>query len=136
MEYLSRFDFDIRYIKGILNKVSDCLSRYYESDKWNDVHDISEYANADLRLDPEMDDLPWDRVHEISTRVVKMCVSRVQNPQRSKQLEQKLQEPIHERDIQAEALNAAPPPGVSAYARQALHYIADAHDSIIANRVF
>ena len=32
MEYLSRFDFDIRYIKGITNKVADSLSCYYESD--------------------------------------------------------------------------------------------------------
>jgi hypothetical protein len=30
MEYLVRFDFDIRYVKGELNKVADTLSWYYE----------------------------------------------------------------------------------------------------------
>jgi transposase InsO family protein len=108
MEYLSRFDFDIRYIKGILNKVSDCLSRYYESDEWNDVHDISKYANANSRLDPEMEDLPWDRVHEISTKAVEMRASRVENPRRSKRLERRLQEFVQDCDVQAEALNRLP----------------------------
>src|ERR1700722_1735471 len=32
MEYLSRFDYDIQYIKGTSNKVADSLSRYYQSD--------------------------------------------------------------------------------------------------------
>ena len=32
MDYMSKFDFDITYVKGELNKVADCLSRYYESD--------------------------------------------------------------------------------------------------------
>jgi len=62
MEYLSRFNFDIRYIKGKLNKIADCLSRYYESDTWYDVYDISEYVNADVRLDPTLDDVPWNRL--------------------------------------------------------------------------
>jgi len=30
IDYLARFDFDIRYIKATLNKVADALSRYYE----------------------------------------------------------------------------------------------------------
>ena len=36
MEYLLQFDFSIRYIKGITNKVVDALSCYYELDTSND----------------------------------------------------------------------------------------------------
>lgn len=61
MEYLSRFDFNIRYVKGVDNKVADTLSWYYENDDWSGRHDISEYVNADRRLDPELEDIPPDR---------------------------------------------------------------------------
>ena len=44
MDYMSRFTFDIMYIKGELNKVADCLSRYYESDTIQDVHMYDEYV--------------------------------------------------------------------------------------------
>jgi len=62
MEYLSRFDFDIRYIQGKLNKVADCLLRYYESNTWYNVYDILEYVNANVRLDPTLDDVPWNQL--------------------------------------------------------------------------
>src|SRR6202041_3154519 len=38
MEYHSRFDYDIQYIKGTSNKVADSLSRYYQSDTDEDNH--------------------------------------------------------------------------------------------------
>jgi hypothetical protein len=44
MDYMSRFDFDITYVKGKLNKVADCLSRYYESNTNVDVHDVHNYV--------------------------------------------------------------------------------------------
>ena len=72
MEYLSWFDFDIRYIQGKLNKVADCLSRYYESDMWYDVYDVSEYVDADVWLDPTLDDVPWNQLQEIKDRTVEM----------------------------------------------------------------
>ena len=53
MEYLSRFDFDICYVKGINNKVVDALSRYYKSDTSEDVHGLNEYVNADIRVDKD-----------------------------------------------------------------------------------
>jgi hypothetical protein len=64
MEYLERFDHTIIYVEGERNKVADCLSRYYSSDTPEDTYPESEYVNADLRLDPEGDDLPSNRVAE------------------------------------------------------------------------
>jgi hypothetical protein len=65
MEYLSRFDFDIQYIKGTSNKVADSLSRYYQSDTGDDVHPLYDYVTADSQLDPEGEDLPWNHVVEL-----------------------------------------------------------------------
>jgi hypothetical protein len=62
MEYLSWFDFDIRYIRGKLNKVADCLSCYYESNMWYDVYDVSEYVDANVQLNPTLDDVPWNQL--------------------------------------------------------------------------
>jgi hypothetical protein len=72
MEYLSQFDFNIRYIKGKLNKVADCLSQYYESDMWYDVYDVLEYVDTDVWLDPTLDDVPWNRLREIEDRTIEM----------------------------------------------------------------
>jgi RNase H-like domain found in reverse transcriptase len=65
MEYLSRFDFDIQYVKGVTNKVADSLSWYYQSDMSEDSHPNYDFVNADVKLDPEGEDLPWNRVVEI-----------------------------------------------------------------------
>ena len=43
MDFMSRFDFDITYIKGELNKVADHLSRYFENDEINEAHEIHDY---------------------------------------------------------------------------------------------
>jgi len=64
MEFLARFDYDIMYVKGETNLVADALSRYYESDNWDETKDTPQYVNADARLDPEGEDLPWDRFEE------------------------------------------------------------------------
>jgi hypothetical protein len=42
-DYMSCFDFDITYVKGELNKVADCLSRYYDNGVATDVYDVNEY---------------------------------------------------------------------------------------------
>jgi hypothetical protein len=65
MEYLSWFDFDIQYIKGELNKGADCLSRYYENDEWDEVHESHHYVNADVRLDPQLEDITFNRRDEV-----------------------------------------------------------------------
>ena len=64
MEFLARFNFDITYVKGETNLVADALSRYYENDNWDESYEASQYVNADSRLDPEGEDLPWDRFEE------------------------------------------------------------------------
>ena len=58
-EYLSRFDFEVVYVKGQHNIVADCLSRYYSSDRPDELHPEHQYVSADMRLDPEGDDLPY-----------------------------------------------------------------------------
>ena len=40
MDYLAWFDFDIRYVKGLLNKVVDALSQYFEHDYWTKVPEL------------------------------------------------------------------------------------------------
>jgi hypothetical protein len=70
MEYLSRFDFDIWYIKGKLNKVADALSRYYQFNSWEDALLVQHYVFADVRLDPNHKDLPWDRLLEIKHHTI------------------------------------------------------------------
>src|SRR5580704_8055331 len=107
MEYLSRFDFDIRYIKGRLNKVADCLSRYYESDTWYDVYDVSEYVDADVRLDPTLDNVPWNRLREIKDRTVEMHAIRVTEETRQRK-SNRLAECQEDRDVRAAELAAAP----------------------------
>ena len=61
MEFLVRFNYDITYVKGETNLVADALSRYYENDEWDESSDGSLYVNADIRLDPDGEDLPWAR---------------------------------------------------------------------------
>ena len=74
MEYLSRFNFNIQYVKGTSNKVADSLSCYYQSDTGDDVHPLYDFVNVDIQLNPEHEDLLWDRVVEI--HAISDCPSR------------------------------------------------------------
>ena len=65
IDYLSKLNFDITYVKGELNKVVDYLSCYYESDMSKDMHYMYDYVYADIQIDPEGDDLPSQRVAEL-----------------------------------------------------------------------
>lgn len=66
-EYLSRFTFTVTHVPGEKNKVADCLSRYYENDRTDEVHDSHHYSNADVRLDPNYEDLTDLRLKEIQS---------------------------------------------------------------------
>jgi hypothetical protein len=101
MEYLSQFDFDIQYVKGVTNKVADSLSRYYQLDTSEDSHPNYDFANADIKLDPEGEDLPWNQVVEIRA----ICDDAQRRP---------LREATEERGTLAEELvNAMQAPGAT-----------------------
>ena len=86
MEYLSRFNFDIRYVKGKLNKVADALSSYYQFDSWDNAPLVQHYVFADVRLDLEHKDLPLDRCLEIKNRVIKTRSAKSQAKQVGEQM--------------------------------------------------
>jgi RNase H-like domain found in reverse transcriptase/Reverse transcriptase (RNA-dependent DNA polymerase)/Integrase zinc binding domain len=64
MEFLACFDFDIIYVRGETNLVVDLLSRYHESDHWDESYDTSQYVNTDAQLDPDGEELLWDCFEE------------------------------------------------------------------------
>ncbi|VDB95766.1 unnamed protein product [Peniophora sp. CBMAI 1063] len=107
MEYLSRFDYEIEYVQGVDNLVADALSRYYHSDRWDEEHEAREYADADARLDPYKEDLPWDRIEEM--RVMEAVGKRIRKaPRRDdepRRYADKLTEHKDPRDIEAEELH-------------------------------
>ena len=55
LEYMARFEYKVVHVPGEENKVADCLSRYYENDREDEIHPIHEYVNTDVRLDPDYD---------------------------------------------------------------------------------
>ena len=92
MEFLVRFDLDITYVKGDTNLVADALSRYYESDTWDESHDDSQYVNIDTQLDPDREDLPWDRFEE--TRAMRDSGTVSNRPQRQRRTPRRADEPV------------------------------------------
>ncbi|KXN81974.1 hypothetical protein AN958_03320 [Leucoagaricus sp. SymC.cos] len=72
MDYMLRFNFDITYVKGELNKIADCLSRYYESNKPGEVHSPGDYIQVNYRINPQGDDLLWQCVDEVNDLIVQI----------------------------------------------------------------
>jgi RNase H-like domain found in reverse transcriptase len=64
-EYLSQFQYEVMHVPGKQNKVADCLSRYYEIDRYDEVHEPHQYVSADVRLDPNSEDLTELRLQEL-----------------------------------------------------------------------
>jgi hypothetical protein len=118
MEYLSRFNFDICYVKGKYNCVANAFSQYYETDTWTDVHPSSEYVYADTHLDPDFDDAPNDRIEEVKSAFLENTYKKYLRDQHAKeQLTyseelRTLHEVLELRDIEAEEMkqHAEPDP--------------------------
>jgi hypothetical protein len=55
------------------------LSRYYEHDSWSDVPELHDNVNADVHLDLEHDDLPWDHFREVKDKVIEDRVHHTNN---------------------------------------------------------
>lgn len=107
LDYLARFTFDITYIKGDLNKIADCLSRYYESDTPADKYGHHEYVNADIRIDKTGEDLPLPRYKEVFDNQEYMRAMSGQNIRRSSRLQgKKLVDIVEQRTKEAEEMNA------------------------------
>jgi hypothetical protein len=101
MDYMSRFNFDITYVKGEYNKVADCLSRYFENDTSADEHEFHDYVQADRKVDPDGEDLPSDRLQEIKERVIEIRSMHAMATRKKLREEQEL------REEEAEAIQQA-----------------------------
>jgi transposase InsO family protein len=66
-DYLSRFNFDVKHVEGITNRVADALSRYYTEFIEGDEIPSHRYVSIDARIDPELETLPLDRKAEAET---------------------------------------------------------------------
>jgi RNase H-like domain found in reverse transcriptase len=55
-KYLSRFKYKVMHIPGKQNKVADCLSCYYENNRYDEVHEPHHYVSADVCLDPNSEE--------------------------------------------------------------------------------
>ncbi|KAG6892354.1 hypothetical protein C0995_004159, partial [Termitomyces sp. Mi166 len=104
IDYMSRYQFDITYVKGKLNKVADCLSRYFESDTQDDVHDIHDFVQVDKHIDLEGEDLPLHRFQEIVEHQVEIQAMQAHEVCCSKQLKEQLEL----RDLEAQHMLEVP----------------------------
>jgi hypothetical protein len=100
--YMSRFNFNIMYVKGEYNKVADSLSHYYESETTNKGHEFHEYVHVDRRLDPEGEDLPHTRIMEIKEWIVEIRALRtVKTKNNGRPVEAKEQQEIEANELRS-----------------------------------
>jgi hypothetical protein len=76
---------------------------------WYDVYDVLEYVDANVQLDPTLDDVPWNQLWEIEDCTVKMHAIRVTKETWRRQ-SNCLVERQEEQDVRTTELNAAPKP--------------------------
>lgn len=93
MEYIERFNYRIVYVKGELNKVADCLSRYYATDRDGEDHPYDVFVNADARFDPDGDELPFERAVELRRMETRSFKSKAEAEER-----RVLAEELHEHE--------------------------------------
>ena len=113
LDYLSRFDFDITYVKGEFNKVADCLSRYFESDTHADEHEPYDYVQADSRIDPDGEDLPRARATEVKERQCNVQTLHAMATRHGRQVREAQEARVEE----AEEMNVVLPPPAQEGAR-------------------
>ncbi len=88
IDYMSRFDFNITYVKGEYNKVADCLSQYYGNDTSTDVHEYHDYVQADLRIDPTEEDLSSAQYEDVVEKTMEMHMMHAMELRQSKRLQE------------------------------------------------
>lgn len=104
MEYLSCFDFNITYVKGVSNKVADALSHYYKSDTPEDQHQLAEFVNADICIDKLGEDLPLGCKEEAEEMVIRL------NAMETCRESARLKEKHETRELEAEEMENAQEP--------------------------
>ncbi|KAG6874667.1 hypothetical protein C0992_007047, partial [Termitomyces sp. T32_za158] len=105
IDYMLHYQFDITYVKGELNKVVDCLSRYFESNTCDDIHEAHEFVQADKHIDPKGKDLPLHQFQEIAEQHIGIRAMQARELHRSKRLKKNMEA----RDLKAQCLADAWP---------------------------
>lgn len=113
MEYLSRFDFDITYVKGVTNKVADALSRYHEFDTPSDIFEAHHYVSADVHIDPACEDLPPHRRAEVERAIGEELSRRAEQVRAMKDRDVHAQALAEPRNVEAAEMEAAKNPSTS-----------------------
>lgn len=70
---MSCYQFDITYVKGKLNKVVDCLFRYFESNSSSKYHKSHDYVNADVCINLQGNDLLYHWYKKVKEHIVELC---------------------------------------------------------------
>ena len=65
-------------MKGVDNKVADCLSQYYETEGGEGTHNKhADWVNADIRLNLGGDDLPQDQLRKLRLTLMRTSQGKV-----------------------------------------------------------